>query len=389
MGECLIDSKGLLFTRRRAIVTMGVGAACAVWALSGCATTESVEEPAEKEGGQDEAGSQGSLETQQESIPLPRRCACVTEYAGNTLALIDLDLHEIVGRMPMGQNPSMMAYGSGVLYVGASGEGKVYAVDAATGVASSCEVGNQPIGLCLDEAAGILYVADYFDSTIRMVDTQLMSVVGSVRLSATGFHNRTDPPDCCRKTPGVGRRPVAVALSPDGDVVYCANYGTYDIGRINTATSTEIEAFDGVVGPRTLAVSRDGGSLVLAGVGGEDEEQVNELYVVDRDTGERTSKVFVGMSVADVCLTQDGSTAFSIARDSGELVCFDAETWNELGRAYVGEGVESMDLSPDESLVLVANSQTGSLGAFDAATLDLVFGIEGLANPKDVVAVEY
>ena len=45
---------------------------------------------------------------------------------------------------------------------------------------------------------------------------------------------------------------MALALAPEGDVLYAANYGTYDVARIDLATGEELDAFDGVVGPRQI-----------------------------------------------------------------------------------------------------------------------------------------
>lgn len=377
-----------LLTRRRAVGLMGAFALGSI-SISGCSVGASDQKDAPEEDNHQEVHNPAQDEVSQSfeswAGEFPRLCACVAEYAGNTVAVIDLEKQEIVGRISAIQNPSMLVSSNGALYVSASGEGRVYAIDKATGAITAIEAGNQPIGMCLDQEAGTLYVCDYFDATIRFIDTTLGSVVDSVRLSSSGFQHRTDPPECCRKTPGVGRRPVALALSPDGEMLYSINYGTYDVARVSLADAEELDAYDGVVGPRTVTASKDGATLIIAGVGGEDEEQVSELYVVDCASGERLNEVPVGLSVADVCLSQDGATAYALARDAGELVVFDSQTWSETGRVSMESGVESMALSKDESLVLVANSQLGTLTAFSSATLEAMFEIEGLANPKDVV----
>lgn len=47
---------------------------------------------------------------------------------------------------------------------------------------TSITVGKQPLGLCYDGAQGILYVGDYFASSIHLVDAQLKSLVKTVKL---------------------------------------------------------------------------------------------------------------------------------------------------------------------------------------------------------------
>lgn len=312
---------------------------------------------------------------------------CVAEYANNTLAVIDPSTGEILQRIAAGQNPATALAVDGWVYVGSSGGGEVIALCVADpSQVAAIPVGRQPLGLCYDEARGVLYVADYFTSSIYQVDTALKSLVGTVKLDVCGYHKRTDPPDCCRIGPGEGRRTVALALAPEGDVLYCANYGTFDVARVDLAGAAEIEAFDGVVGPRQILVSTDGTQLILAGVGGEGEQQVSDLYVLDRATGKRVLEVPVGQSVAGVAQAADGSAAWAIARDDGELVVFDAN-WAETGRLPLGEGIDTLALAPDGKTLLVANSATGQVHVVDAATFAVLNTIEGLAAPKGIAVI--
>ena len=286
-----------------------------------------------------------------------------------------------------GQNPATALVADGWVYVGSSGGGEVTAVNIADpSQVTSITVGKQPLGLCYDGAQGILYVGDYFASSIHLVDAQLKSLVKTVKLSASGYHNRTDPPDCCRIDPGTGRRTVALALAPEGNLLYCANYGTFDVARVDLATGEEIEAFDGVVGPRQILVSADGAQLLLAGVGGEGEQQVSDLYVLDRSSGKRVQEVPVGQSVAGVAQASDGSAVWAIARDDGELVAFDAD-WNETGRLSLGVGIDTLVLAPDAKTLLVGNSIGGQVHVVDAPSLALLNTIEGLASPKDIAVI--
>ena len=131
----------------------------------------------------------------------------------------------------------------------------------------------------------------------------------------------------------------------------------------------------------------DGGQLILAGVGGEGEQQVSALYVLDRATGKRVLEVPVGLSVAGVALAADGRRAWAIARDDGELVAFDAADWTETGRLSLGVGIDTLVLSPDGETLFVGNSIGGQVHAVDAETLALRTTVEGLAAPKGLAVV--
>ncbi|MFR7495265.1 MAG: YncE family protein [Adlercreutzia sp.] len=155
---------------------------------------------------------------------------CVAEYATNALAVVDARAGEVVGRIPVGRNPASVLVMQGIVFVGCSGTGEVTAVPVANPAAAApIPVGHQILGLCRDEARGLIYAGDYFVNGVHAIDAALQSLVSTMDLSSSGFSGRTDPPPCCTIEPGAGRRTVALALAPEGDVLYAANYGTYDV----------------------------------------------------------------------------------------------------------------------------------------------------------------
>ena len=395
------DEHSLLTRRAFALLAGVVAGSVLVGLVPGCASS-GTSRPADFSDDGNAGASEGGTEkmpatsgdasadaaTTTSAAALAPGLLCVAEYANNTLAVVDPSTGEILQRIPAGQNPATALVADGWVYAGSSGGGEVTAVCIADpSQVLAIPVGKQPLGLCYDESRGVLHVGDYFASSIHQVDTSLKSLVGTIKLSASGYHNRTDPPDCCRIDPGTGRRTVALALAPEGDLLYCANYGTFDVARVDLATGAEVEAFDGVVGPRRILVSADGAQLLLAGVGGEDEQQVSALYVLDRVTGKRVHEVPVGQSVAGVAQTSDGSAVWAISRDDGELVAFDAD-WAETGRLSLGVGVDTLVLAPDEKTLLVGNSIGGQVHVVDAATLALLNTIEGLASPKGIAVID-
>lgn len=381
-----------MITRRNFVVLAGIGA-MGLLSTAGCAAP--AEEPPRDVSGEKEPLEEPSPIPQKEPVASSEPFSgeiipgmlCVAEYATNTLAVVDARAGEVAGRIPVGRNPaSVLAVGDAV-FVGCTGAGEVTAVPMASPTAAApIPVGHQILGLCCDEARGLIYVGDYFANSVHVIDVALQSLVGTMELSALGFSGRTDPPPCCTFEPGAGRRTVALALAPEGNLLYCANYGTFDVARVDLATGEEIEAFDGVVGPRQILVSADGAQLLLAGVGGEGEQQVSDLYVLDRSSGKRVQEVPVGQSVAGVAQASDGSAVWAIARDDGELVAFDAD-WNETGRLSLGVGIDTLVLAPDEKTLLVGNSIGGQVRVVDAPSLALLNTIEGLASPKGIAVI--
>lgn len=317
--------------------------------------------------------------------PIEPGSVCVSEYAGNTLAVLDGRTLEVIQRLSIGQNPASITLAHNKLYVGGSGGGEISAVDLSTGSFTRITAGNQPLGLCFDPLRNKLYAGDYFTGSVHIIDCDLDSLIGTIELRNYGYHNRTDPPECCRLVPGAGRRTVSMALAPEGDILYCANFGTYDIARIDLTAQQEIEAFDGVVGPRKILIGGDGANLILAGSGGEFEQQVSHLYVIDRASGSRIHEILVGRSVSGVCQSKDGAMAYAIARDDGVLVAIETSTWTETGRCPLVQGVDSLAISPDGATLYAAASATGDLLAVSANTLSVINRTTGMASPKDIL----
>lgn len=381
-----------MITRRNFVVLAGIGA-MGLLSTAGCAAP--AEEPPRDVSGEKEPLEEPSPIPQKEPVASSEPFSgeiipgmlCVAEYATNTLAVVDARAGEVAGRIPVGRNPASVLAAEDTVFVGCTGTGEVTAVPMASPTAAApIPVGHQILGLCRDEARRLIYAGDYFANSVHVIDVALQSLVGTMELSALGFSGRTDPPPCCTFEPGAGRRTVALALAPEGNLLYCANYGTFDVARVDLATGEEIEAFDGVVGPRQILVSADGAQLLLAGVGGEGEQQVSDLYVLDRSSGKRVREVPVGQSVAGVAQASDGSAVWAIARDDGELVAFDAD-WNETGRLSLGVGIDTLALAPDAKTLLVGNSIGGQVHVVDAPSLALLNTIEGLASPKGIAVI--
>lgn len=381
-----------MITRRNFVVLAGIGA-MGLLNTAGCAAP--AEEPPRDVSGEKEPLEEPSPIPQKEPVASSEPFSgeiipgmlCVAEYATNTLAVVDARAGEVAGRIPVGRNPASVLAAEDTVFVGCTGTGEVTAVPMASPTAAApIPVGHQILGLCRDEARRLIYAGDYFANSVHAIDVALQSLVGTMELSALGFSGHTDPPPCCTFEPGAGRRTVALALAPEGNLLYCANYGTFDVARVDLATGEEIEAFDGVVGPRQILVSADGAQLLLAGVGGEGEQQVSDLYVLDRSSGKRVQEVPVGQSVAGVAQASDGSAVWAIARDDGELVAFDAD-WNETGRLSLGVGIDTLVLAPDAKTLLVGNSIGGQVHVVDAPSLALLNTIEGLASPKGIAVI--
>ena len=119
-----------------------------------------------------------------------------------------------------------------------------------------------PEGLALD-AAGNLYIADYLNNVIRMVDTSgYISTVPGAGLGANL------------------NGPVGVAVTPDGSTLYIADSGHHVVLRLQGASLTTVAGTFGIPG-----YDGDGGDATAALLNSPDNVALygNSLYIIDEN----------------------------------------------------------------------------------------------------------
>jgi len=94
----------------------------------------------------------------------------------------------------------------------------------------------RPMGLALSDDGKLLYVANGRGGTVSVVDTATRKVVRTVA--------------------GVGARPWGLALSSDGKKLYSANGPSNDVSVIDLATDRVVTRIPVCGGPWGLAVAR-------------------------------------------------------------------------------------------------------------------------------------
>lgn len=165
-----------------------------------------------------------------------------------------------------------------------------------TGAIRTGNIGTKPSGLAVGPDSRHLYIA--VDDTANNV--------GRLAVVDTATNNVT-------KTITVGPAPRAVAISPDGSLVYVANThyqnvsgtttpGENTVSVINTTTNTVVATISAGQNPSALAFSPNG---TLAYIGGE-----NRVSVVNTTTSAVVATIPVTSAVAGVTFSPDGSLAY-------------------------------------------------------------------------------
>ncbi len=296
----------------------------------------------------------------------------------------------------LGRTPPIEPAASGLL--GASADGsRLYAVntDSATitivdvGQESASEkalvqlsVGTEPRGIAVDPRGGRVYVSNFADDSITVLDVDRGR---TLRILTTGRH------------------PYGVVVSADATHLYVAESGAASIQEFDTATLTPRRRFAVQEEPRGLAISEDGRRLLATHL------FTGHVTEIDLRTGEVDivhSNGVDGNAAQFITFSPGGRLAFVpmiFSRTANRDPVFDTTVLPVVGVVQPGlrtnEGPEplllsaidrpvalpfALDFSPDGDRIYVINSASNDVSVVDLSDLSAIAHIPVGANPRAI-----
>ncbi|MFI8594845.1 InlB B-repeat-containing protein [Microbacterium sp. NPDC078428] len=214
----------------------------------------------------------------------------------------------------------------------------------------------RPISLAVSPDGATVYTANALNDSVSVIDAVTNTITATVT---------------------VGDGPYGVALSPDGATVYTANYSGDSVSVINTATNTVVDTISVGGGPRAVAVSPDGATVYTADYFGE------SVSVIDTATNTVVGTIWgLGGPVA-VAVSPDGATVYTANSDDSVSV-IDTATSTVVDTIRVGGGPRAVAVSPDGATVYSADYFNDSVSVIDTATNIVVDTIIGPGVPTAV-----
>lgn len=208
------------------------------------------------------------------------------------------------------------------LWVTNSRKHTLVALDAATlAVTASWKTGKIPKDFRL--AGGRAHVADYGSRTLSIIDL----VTGD------------------RTAVKVGRSPRGVALSPDGATAYVTNMGSGTVSVVDTAAAKVTATWKACRSPRHAVVAGD--RLLVSCYG------ARQLVVLDTASGTKLRTVKVGNGPKTIALTPDGATAIVANERSDSITFVDLSSYDTTTVADIGDQPCGVTVSPDGARVYV------------------------------------
>ena len=237
---------------------------------------------------------------------------------------------------------------------------------AKLGTPSRVHVGNSPVHMVETLDGRTLYVSNFGEASVSVVDVARWQVTSTITVPAS---------------------PHGIIISPDGRWVYVACVRGGAIAVIDTASQTLAGTIALPIGaqPYGVALSRDGRTLYAA------DNFAARLFVIDVATRRVTGDVAIGLRSALIARSPDGSTLYVTNGASGTVSVVDigADPTHPVVRATVRVGTypHGLAVTPDGHFVVVANTLGDTLSVIETTSEQVVATIPGERFPNDVLAL--
>jgi YVTN family beta-propeller protein len=163
---------------------------------------------------------------------------------------------------------------------------------------------------------------------------------------------------------GVGSNPGGIAITPDGERAYVANFESESVSVIDTVSGAVVTTITVGLHPRGVAITPDGTRAYVANEGS------NSVSVIDTASNETVGlPITVGVEPLGVAITPDGTRAYVANWSPGSVSVIDTASNETVGLPIaVGSNPVAVAITPDGKRVYVANRGSDSVSAIDTAS---------------------
>lgn len=265
----------------------------------------------------------------------PRSFAYIANGSGHTVSVLDTADDTVVATIPVGLHPQDVAAAPDGRYIYVNnGDQTVSKVDTLTDtvVATIPDGVIEAEGLAVSRDGRSVYLADFLDDKVVVIDTAAGRVAGTVDVGHGPYRVAFTPDGASayvtdnlggtvsiintrtfavRTVPfGRGTEPVGVAITPDGTRAYVTSRSTGSVSVVDTRTLAVTTPVTGIDDPGGVAISPDGATAYVTGGG-----YPGAVSVIDtRD--DRITRTIAVDSVPDYpTFTPDGAKVY--VSDSG------------------------------------------------------------------------
>ena len=238
-------------------------------------------------------------------------------------------------------------------YITNYGDNSVSIIDTTTNiVTATVTVGGSPDAVAISPDGTMVYILNGDKNTISVINTKTNSIATTIS--------------------GLGSHPTGLAITPDGKKLYVSNYFSYSVSVIDTNVNdgnkynTVIATVNGIINPYGVAVSHDGTKVYVA----EQTNNPGKIAIIDTayDTLDQSSPISTGIGTGNsptgLAVTPDGTKLYVTNFGDGTVSVVDTATNTVTATVTVRNTPQGIAVTPDGSKVYVAN-EGGTVSVID------------------------
>ena len=231
------------------------------------------------------------------------------------------------------------------------------ALNKVSGGTGFVTVGTNPKGVAITPNGQYVYVADYGGTTVSVISTSNDSAFKAIT---------------------VGSAPFGVAITPNGQYVYVANRGSNSVSVISTSSNSVVSTITVGTNPLGVAITPNGQYVYVANGGS------NTVSVISTASNSVVSTIPVGTSPNGVAITPNGQYVYVDDYVSNTTSVISTSSNSVVSTVPVGSGPDGVVITPNGQYVYVANVNSNSVSVISTSSNSVVSTITVGTNPLGV-----
>ena len=200
-----------------------------------------------------------------------------------------------------------------------------------------------PKGAVIDQRRGWAYIALAGDDAIEAIEVNTGEILRRLQLN-------------------FGDEPVEIALSPDGEILITANYGSNSASIIDALSLRELDRVSLPSEPTSVVAGTSSRRAYVL------QPRSNAVSVIDLSRREIAATRILDETPVRGAISRDGNSLYVITSYSSDVLVIDAVSLAERGRIYADPDAASIKVDPKTGLIYVGR-QFGGISVLDPSQL--------------------
>jgi YVTN family beta-propeller protein len=222
---------------------------------------------------------------------------------------------------------------------------------------SNVPVGGDPTGISINPNTNLVYVANYLDDVVSVIDCKSNKVIENIT---------------------VGTSPLGIAVNPITNTIYVANADSDNVSVIDGATNAVEKNVDVGDYPQSVDVNPNTNMIYVANY---DSSTISSL---DGKTNTVRDEITLGAPPYDIAVNPNTNMIYVANYDSDTTSVIDGRTNTVKEDVIVGGSPQSVDVNPNTNMIYVANYFSDDISVINGTTNIVMENITVGTSPYDV-----